>query len=136
MRLRPGPMTEASAVFGVGWIVALIIYMAALRDINYGFQGALTAVPLMFMPSWAIWALAGRAVKRKSTVAKFVTSLSVSSVVALAVILLLLDALAHAPAGSAKSGIESEAYIFVAGYYIGSIAGAVATYFWLTKEKR
>ena len=138
MRLRPGPLTDASAVFGVGWLVALIIEIAATRSFNTGFQSALTAVPLMFMPSFALWALVRSFVRRKSAVAKFLGSISVSSALAIAVILMLGSALASAKASgqAGASSIEGELYVFVAGYYIGAIAGAAATYFWLTREKR
>lgn len=139
MRLRPGPLTEASAVFGVGWLVALLIESAATRSFNVGFQSALTSVPLMFMPSFALWALVGRFVRSKSAVAKFLASISVSSVLAIVVIVMLgnaLNAVKASGQGAAASAVEGELYVFVAGYYIASIIGAAATYFWLTKEKR
>ena len=113
--------------------------MAAIRSVNVGFSAALAAVPLLFMPSLALWALAGRLVRRKGSVARFLASISVTSIVALVAILMLdnaLSAIQTAGSGVSRASIEGEVYVFMAGYYLGSIIGAAATYFWLTKEKR
>ncbi len=92
----------------------------------------------LFMPSFALWSLLGLAVRRKGAVARFLASISGSSIIAITVIAMLGSALSQVKSGSGSAGsaIEGELYVFVAGYYIGSIIGAAATYFWLTKEKR
>lgn len=137
MRLRPGPLTEASAVFGVGWIVALLIYMVALRGANTGFQLASFTAAVFFMPTFVVHALLGLSTKRKRALTKFLVNLSGTSVLTL----LFVVGLQSLTTGVTLTGKNlniwtNVVYIGTAGYYIGSIVGAAATYFWLTKEKR
>jgi len=137
LRLRPGPVTEASAVFGVGWIVSLIIYMVALRSANVGWTMATFTAATFFMPAFVFQALGGLIARRKSALTKFLVNLSVTSLWTLAIVM-LLQALT---AGQNLQGKNAQiftnlTYIGVAGFYIGTLVGAAATYFWLTREKK
>ncbi len=136
MRLKPGVLTEASAVFSFAWMFILISFLVISGDIGKAITAA-TASLLFLVPCYMLWGLLGLAVRKRSRNVKFFMNVSISSFIVLggaAAMKLITDSFdgPRIQAETALSYISAVAAIT----YLSVVAASAFTYFWLTKTKK
>ena len=133
MRLRQGPMTEASALMGI----ALIFFLAGLfiieGDISKALgKGTLLAALLLF-PAFVLWAIFLRVTKDAKTFTRFLTAVAVTMGVAAA------GAFLMQPGSEFSASQQAEAIANIAKIVIdfaaSGLIAAVVVYLWLIKER-
>lgn len=131
MRFKPTPLTETALVFSIAWLVCIVL---ALLSPNLTVSTAFSFVSYIavyyLLASWAVWGAVGYAVRKKNHRARFFANITVTSVMAIAITLVFLNIQGVTAGG--------EAIVVWMGmlYFIGSVAGAVLTFFLLTRPKK
>ena len=77
MRLKPGALTEASAVFSLAWILILISFIVISGDIGKAVNAATLSL-LFLLPCYTLWGLIGLAVRKRTRNVKFFMNISVN----------------------------------------------------------
>ena len=129
MRLKPTPLTEASLVFSISWMISLILSVFVTDDFNQALGMASGIAILYLILSFSIWAISGLAVRGKSAPLRFFVNITGSSLVAIAAPM-LVDAQLHTEALTGSYILMSIIYFF------GTLGGAALTFFLVTKPKK
>ena len=138
MRLKPTPLVETSVVFSIAWLVTRV----ASGFWAGKFHAALTissniAIVYLLM-SFTLWGITGVLVRKKSYFVRFFANLTVTSALAIGITLVLVDLTASAK-GIESSILANAKETFVGMgviYFVGSLIGALLTFFLVTRPKR
>lgn len=138
MRLKPTPLVETSVVFSIAWLVSLVasVFWSGKFDAALTISSNIAIVYLLM--SFTLWGITGVLVRKKSYFVRFFANLTVTSALAIGITLVLVDLTASA------KGIESsilanakETFIGMGViYFVGSLIGALLTFFLVTRPKR
>lgn len=137
MRLKPTPLVEASLVFSIAWMISLIFTVIWSGDFNAALTMSSNIALLFLMLSWTLWAALGAAVRKKSHYVRFFTNLTVTSVIAVAATSILVAAFSSAKGldpVKVATAIKNASAMGVV-YFVGSLIGALLTYFLITRPK-
>jgi hypothetical protein len=135
MRLKPGALIEASAIFSFGWALILISFLFIAGDFTKAL-GAASLALIFLLPCYTLWALLGLAVTKRSRNVRFFLNVSISSVIILGgafAMKIITDGYqgSRAEADTALSYVSAIATIT----YLAVVGASLFTYFWLTKTK-
>ncbi len=136
MRLKPGALTEASAVFSFGWILILISFIVISGDLGKAVNAATLSL-VFLLPCFTLWGLVGLAVRKRTRKVKFFMNISISSVVVLggAFAMKLITDSYEGPRVQAETALSYISAV-AAITYLAVIGASAFTYFWLTKTKK
>ncbi|MFM5905712.1 MAG: hypothetical protein ACKORF_06385 [Micrococcales bacterium] len=135
MHLKPGPLVEASAIYGITWIVSFIVFALAT-----GFEVAqnLASVEalLILLPAFTLWAGFGWLLRNKAPRIRFFANVSVSSVLALGIAFYLGNAAqtASVAASVRDTSVATTNFVCMTFYFV-SVAAAAFTQFYLVKPR-
>ncbi len=136
MRLRPGPLVEASAVFAVSWLLSLGYLVFADMSFQVGLNDAITVAILFMMPAFSVWAIGGWIFKELRPTSRFYMNIASTAVVAVGVYLLFTATLQQTT-GLTPAQRDSQAQYFLIiaiVFAISSFIGAAVTYFLLLQR--
>jgi hypothetical protein len=135
MRLRQGPLLEASIIYVVASFLSFITFLAtSAGDLNAAFGIVSVEAILLLLPSFVLWALIGIVTKNRSVRVRFLSQVSVSTIVVLLGILLINQV------GQAKGqsvSIEQLMgiwYVVSATYFITALIGSIFSNFWFVRK--
>jgi len=129
MRLKPTPLVETSLIFSISWLLSLIISVFVTNDFNAALGMASGIAILYLMFSYTLWVLAGLAVKRKPHTLRFFVNLTITSVFAIVVPVLVDSRLHNEPL--------TRNYILMSMiYFFSALVAASLTFFVLTRPKK
>lgn len=137
MRLKPTPLVEASLVFSIAWMVSLVasVFWSGKFDLALTVSSNIAIFYLLM--SFTFWAVVGLLVRKKSHYVRFFVNLTVTSALAMGITGALV-ALTSSAKGI-KSSIAATAITNFVGmgviYFIGSLIGALLTFFLVTRPK-
>jgi O-antigen/teichoic acid export membrane protein len=136
MRLKPGTLTEASAVFSLGWFLILIGFIAIAGDIGKAVSAATLSL-IFLLPCYTLWGLLGLAVRKRTRNVKFFMNISISSVIILggAFAMKMITDSYDGPRAEAETALSYISAI-AAITYLSVVCASAFTYFWLTKSKK
>lgn len=134
MRFRQGPWIEASIIYATATLVSLILLIATFGG-KFGSVTNTFTLEAMFllMPSFVLWAIAGQFLKRKSSLLRFFTQVSINSVIGVAAII-LANSIASQLEGSSRETVTASMYAVIVAYYLGTLAGAGFCNFWFVRR--
>lgn len=138
MRFKPTPLTETSLVFSIGWVICLVLSIIIQPDLDKALTMSSGIALVYMLLSYTVWAIAGLLVRRKSHFVRFFVNLTITSVAAVAITGALLSLLNQAK-GAAAAQISAWSSSFIAMgvvYFIGSLIGAILTFFLFTRPKK
>ena len=129
MRLKPTPLVETSLIFSISWLLSLIISVFVTNDFNAALGMASGIAILYLMFSYTLWVLAGLAVKRKPHTLRFFVNLTITSVFAIVVPVMVDYRLHNEPL--------TRNYILMSMiYFFSALVAASLTFFVLTRPKK
>ncbi|MEY4019665.1 MAG: hypothetical protein RLZZ590_965 [Actinomycetota bacterium] len=136
MRLKPGALTEASAVFSFAWVLILISFIVISGDLAKAVNAATLAL-LFLLPCYTLWGLLGLAIRTRTRNVKFFFNVSISSVVVLggAFAMKLITDSYEGPKVEAETALSYISAV-AAITYLAVVGASAFTYFWLTKTKK
>ena len=138
MRLKPTPLVETSVVFSIAWLVSLVaaVFWSGKFDAALTISSNIAIVYLLM--SFTLWGITGVLVRKKSYFVRFFANLTVTSALAIGITLVLVDLTASAK-GIESSILANAKETFVGMgviYFVGSLIGALLTFFLVTRPKR
>lgn len=138
MRFKPTPLTETSLVFSIGWVICLVLSIIVQPNLDKALTMSSGIALVYMLLSYTVWAVAGLLVRRKSHYVRFFVNLTLTSIAAVAITGVLLSLLDQAK-GAASAQIAAWSSSFIAMgvvYFIGSLIGAILTFFLFTRPKK
>lgn len=136
MRFKPTPLTEASLIFSLAWVLIFVSFTAFSLSIEAG-QLAATGSVFYLILGYILWVVAGIAVRKKSVYVRFFTTVSINAVVTVVVIELLNALMGQSTLASAtKATIIQNFTAFGVGFFVMSTAAAAVTQFYLVRPKK
>ncbi|MEN9606385.1 MAG: hypothetical protein RL605_213 [Actinomycetota bacterium] len=129
MRLKPTPLVETSLIFSISWLLSLIISVFVTNDFNAALGMASGIAILYLMFSYTLWVLAGLAVKRKPHTLRFFVNLTITSVFAI-VVPVMVDARLH------NEPLTRNYILMSMIYFFSALVAASLTFFVLTRPKK
>lgn len=144
MRFNPSPLTEASLVAGIAWILALLLSVITSGfNFNLALSSAMAIAQLFMLISFTLWAVLGLFVRYRASAIRLLVNLSATSVISVAGTLLLLgltqqqimanpDNFSQVEAGLAQAKVASLGIIF----FVSATAAALVTFLFVTAPKR
>jgi len=136
MRLKPTPMTEASVIFSITWLVTFLAFTVFSFDLNEGLKASSVSI-LFLILSYVLWAITGWWWKKKSPQLRFFMNVTVSSVVSVGALLLMNRAIEVSTLAPAVKGTASGYFIAVAVvFFISSTIAAALTQFLIVRPKK
>ena len=135
MRLRQGPLLEASIVYVVASFLSLLAFLAtSAGNLNAAFGIVSVEAILLLLPSFVLWALVGIVTKRRSIRVRFMSQVSVSAAVVVAGVLLISQVgQAKGQAGSNEQ-LMSVWSVISATYFITALIASIFTNFWFVRR--
>ncbi|MEY4367857.1 MAG: hypothetical protein RLZ28_1272 [Actinomycetota bacterium] len=130
MRLRQGPLLEASIIYVVSTIVSLVVLIATFGA-NFGAVTNTFTLEAIFLllPSFVLWAISGQFLKGRSAIARFFTQITINSIIGV-VALILTNQVVNAVEDSSRATVTASMYAVVVAYYLGTLAGSAVCNFW------
>jgi hypothetical protein len=138
MRFKPTPLTETSLVFSIGWVICLVLSIIVQPNLDKALTMSSGIALVYMLLSYTVWAVAGLLVRRKSHYVRFFVNLTITSVAAVAITGVLLSLIGQA-SGLSEADAASATSTFVSMgtvYFIGSLIGAILTFFLFTRPKK
>lgn len=144
MRFRATPLTEASLVSAIAWMIALLLsVLTSGFNFNLALGTAMAVAQVYLLISFSVWAVLGVLVRQRASAIRLLANLSASSVIAVAATLLLLSAsqqqIAANPdqftveeAGMAQAKVVSLGII----YFVSAVTAGLVTYLFVTAPRR
>ncbi len=131
MRLRPGPLVEASAVFAVSWLLALGYLVFADMSFIVGLNDAITVAILFMMPAFSVWAIGGWIFKELKPTSRFYMNLASTAAVAVGVYLLFTATLQETTGLTEAQRQSQSQYFLIIGivFAFSCFIGSAVTYF-------
>lgn len=138
MRFKPTPLTETSLVFSIGWVICLVLSIIIQPDLNTALTWSSTIALVYMVGSYAVWAVAGLLVRRKSHYVRFFVNLTITAASAVAISSTIISLISQAPEVSADELARANSSALGMGvvYFIGSLIGAILTFFLFTRPKK
>lgn len=132
MRLRQGPLLEASIVYVVASFLSLLAFLAtSAGNLNAAFGIVSVEAILLLLPSFVLWALVGIVTKRRSIRVRFMSQVSVSAAVVVAGVLLISQAKGQAGSNEQLMSVWS---VISATYFITALIASIFTNFWFVRR--
>ena len=138
MRFRPTPLTEASLVFSIGWVICLVLSIVIKPNLDEALTMSSGIALLYMLLSYSIWAIAGFVVRRKSHFVRFFVNLTITSVAAVAITGFAPELIGQS-LGATAAQVNAMLQVFLpmgVVYFIGSLVGALLTFFLFTRPKK
>jgi len=134
MRFSQGPLIEASIIYVTATLLSLIILIATYSaDFGAVTNTFTLEAMLLLLPSFVLWAIAGQFLKRKSSLARFFTQISINSAIGVAAVILANDVASQVEASS-KEAVTASMYAVIVAYYLGALAGSGFCNFWFVRR--
>ena len=136
MRLKPGPINEASMIFSFTWILTFFAFTLFSGDLNQGLR--FSSISIFFLAiSYGLWALTGYWWRKKSSQLRFFMNVTVSSVVAIGAMLLANAAVSSSTLSQSIKEQTTGIFIAIAIiYFVSSVIAAALTQFLVVKPKK
>ncbi|MFM6966107.1 MAG: hypothetical protein ACKOWI_01830 [Rhodoluna sp.] len=136
MRLKPGPINEASVIFSVTWVLTFFAFALFSGDLNQALS--LSSISIFFLViSYGLWALTGFWWRKKAPRLRFFMNLTVSSAVAVGALLLANAAISASTLSVSIKSTTTTIFIAIAViYFLSSAIAAALTQFLIVKPKK
>lgn len=136
MHLKPSPLVEASAIYGITWLGSMLFFwLASGLNVDDAQRLAIGQVSLL-LPSFTLWASLGWLVRKKPPRIRFFTNVSVSTLIAVGISILLAIASGETSQPPQRaSEIVATGVLVTTAYYFLSVAAAALTQFYIVKPR-
>jgi len=136
VRLKPGPMNEASVIFSITWVLTFFAFALFSGDLNQALRASSISI-IFLLISYVLWILTGYWWRKKGTQQRFFMNVTVSSAVAIGALLLMNAAVTSSTLSSGVKTNASGYFIAVAiVFFVSSIGAAALTQFLLLRPKK
>ena len=135
MHLKPGPLVEASAIYGITWLVSFIVFLIGTGLDQAQNLASIEAI-LILIPAFTFWAISGWLLKAKPPLTRFFANVTVSSLLAVGIALFLANATqGSAETAEIKSSAVATTNFLCMTFFFVSVAAAAFTQFYIVKER-
>lgn len=135
MHLKPSPLVEASAIYGITWLVSFIVFLAATGIEQAQNLASLEAL-LILLPAFTLWAIGGWLLKNKAPRQRFFANVTVSSILSLGIAWFLTSAAQSAKVAESVRSTSMATSLFVCmTFFFVSVAAAALTQFYIVKPR-
>ena len=131
MRLRQGPMIEASALMGITFILFMIGLWIIKGDLTKAMGNAPILAALLIFPAFVLWAVFGQVTREAKVSTRFLTSIAVTIAIAAGGSLLMQPG-PEFTESQQQQAIAEIARIVVA-FAVSGLIASVVTYGWLMR---
>jgi drug/metabolite transporter (DMT)-like permease len=136
VRLKPGPMNEASVIFSITWVLTFFAFALFSGDLNQAL-GASSISIIFLLISYGLWILTGYWWRKKGSQQRFFMNVTVSSAVSIGALLLMNAAVTNSTVNSSIKTNASGFFIAVAiVFFATSIVASALTQFLLVRPKK
>lgn len=136
MRLKASPMTEASVIFSISWVLTFVVFSILFLDVNQGLRASSISIFFLIV-SYVLWLATGWFVRAKNSQLRFFVNATVNSLVAIGAFVLVDQA---EKASTLEAGIRDAASGYLIGvsivYFVTSTAASALTQFLIVKPKK
>lgn len=132
MRIRQTPMSEASALMAITFVLFIVSFGLAIGDLARTVNSASIYAAMFMFPAWVLWLIAGQLFKDKPKPFRAIASVGVIGLVALGGVWLLWDS--KVVSNSASPAETAQTLLLLAlTLALSGVIASVLTYTVLTR---